>query len=1234
MKIDVDVYKGPLANTKYVQMQQLTTMAIGVRPLLYDLRDTLEWPIEEELIAIRSQVDFYNKCENPSFEEYCFKNPQAKKVNAILSLYHDRKTSSDPLQNGYAKQLMIAMRGLKEAAEKYRVRRIDNIVLRKIKGRIGSAGQCKEDSFIKFLKPQKNKYRDIKSMYEIFIGRKLGENHGIHHRKMYHEVNNEKAYSKLSECFEAKNKKDKQVLFLLKSRLKVIISSFIDTYREIESVWLTSLDLLDYTEKSNKIDKELKLKTRFAIAALLAKFTNLKYLYFVNKNAPKDKKRIIDYLTQDSLNQKTVPPDYAAFTKQLESAIITQPIDSIALLRESHDQFKGEAPNMIESLEKEYRPLSVRMFGIARHFSLKKNIVSEQAGFIKELTTAVIEANAVMSSTFKRGRLEDGLMTLIENYVNKSECSTEKEEFDELNSLVGVCDFRILSSALVRFAEKILRLANYHVLLSSSGNNVKLVDVEVRGIHKEMNDGCTDTPDAKNDSAKYIREDGYFFNYCVKHNYQYTKKIKEEISAYTKVLQAVGNSIIIQVDELESMAQYESKQENMAETERWALEKMLNESSHDNYQNLLDSFIADIQQFERQIVSHKLIKDGLKKDKAEVDIDTLANSKKISEKVLAGWPVSSGLSARKVSAVLETSRFLQENLDGKGGFFSEMIKSESAVTSSELYAEIKAKLENRLNSELLNDSEKKKYKDVISYFEFHCISCTSEKKLRKELLLTIKQDVNERHKKFSVEKESLENAVLTAERKLQQGKRLLKPLDLKIEEETKSILELTNKLVRYKVGKEQLMIIRDRIFDWVSLQAAVSGARLHQKILEELGECESAASKKTDKCIAKEILSTERSASLLYEDVEGIPSIESSEGYGLKAKSRDVLDQLIKYLQYSQIKSIKAYGVDNALSKNLQQALTAALEQRSGMAYLRPAGAWLRSSFPSTSLQADSGAETWRNELSDQALRSIPFGIGEKHANPNFDIVNTNSEIDKQFWQTINTVRVTGAGATNYVIAKDDIGNWYIKSYSSDPKEIIKAAKGLALYNIGDSLNQNLFSSGEDKTNLSVHPLSKLVTNYQLLYLDNSNSRYKEVIAFLKSDSGFNNQLESIANCGKEVSDNEVDKHCELAIKSFKTMQKEISQELEKEHSESNKEANKINEASISAINKYRRSANNFILAISKKMEVGEGVEKERDRIDRMREALFIHLSEILSSYKAMSEEYQKSLDMLLQAAQ
>jgi hypothetical protein len=43
-KIDVDVYKGPLSNHEEVQMERMAVMAIGAKPLLIRLRDSLEWP--------------------------------------------------------------------------------------------------------------------------------------------------------------------------------------------------------------------------------------------------------------------------------------------------------------------------------------------------------------------------------------------------------------------------------------------------------------------------------------------------------------------------------------------------------------------------------------------------------------------------------------------------------------------------------------------------------------------------------------------------------------------------------------------------------------------------------------------------------------------------------------------------------------------------------------------------------------------------------------------------------------------------------------------------------------------------------------------------------------------------------------------------------------------------------------------------------------------------------------
>src|SRR6266536_2084012 len=43
LTIDVDVYKGSMANHEDVQIEQLVSLANGAKPLIIQLRDHLEW---------------------------------------------------------------------------------------------------------------------------------------------------------------------------------------------------------------------------------------------------------------------------------------------------------------------------------------------------------------------------------------------------------------------------------------------------------------------------------------------------------------------------------------------------------------------------------------------------------------------------------------------------------------------------------------------------------------------------------------------------------------------------------------------------------------------------------------------------------------------------------------------------------------------------------------------------------------------------------------------------------------------------------------------------------------------------------------------------------------------------------------------------------------------------------------------------------------------------------------
>ncbi|MEK9630122.1 MAG: Calx-beta domain-containing protein, partial [Nitrospinota bacterium] len=168
--------------------------------------------------------------------------------------------------------------------------------------------------------------------------------------------------------------------------------------------------------------------------------------------------------------------------------------------------------------------------------------------------------------------------------------------------------------------------------------------------------------------------------------------------------------------------------------------------------------------------------------------------------------------------------------------------------------------------------------------------------------------------------------------------------------------------------------------------------------------------------------------------------------------TKEVMDQLIKTLKYEHIQAVRAGGEKSGAVKHLEEALSAAYEHRAGMVAIRPAFAYLRNSFPSTSLQDDADLG-WKNLLRSRVFRGL-FGECKDCQEKNRRRINR--EIDKQFWQNINRIRVSGGGDTNYVLAKDDIGNWTVKNYSADPKDIINSARNLAMFNIGQSMGANL----------------------------------------------------------------------------------------------------------------------------------------------------------------------------------
>lgn len=166
-----------------------------------------------------------------------------------------------------------------------------------------------------------------------------------------------------------------------------------------------------------------------------------------------------------------------------------------------------------------------------------------------------------------------------------------------------------------------------------------------------------------------------------------------------------------------------------------------------------------------------------------------------------------------------------------------------------------------------------------------------------------------------------------------------------------------------------------------------------------------------------------------------------------------VLDRLIDVYESKYREALN--GTDKDKIANALKALDSAKAQRQRLVYIRPPSFYVKNSFPVTSLQGESSQGDWQNMVGQHGVRSMPFAelLVNDNSKAGKERRKMQQEIDKQYWQRINRVRVAGAGATNYVMVKDPIGNWYVKNYGADPKPIIDAAKNMAMFAAGGAIN-------------------------------------------------------------------------------------------------------------------------------------------------------------------------------------
>lgn len=174
---------------------------------------------------------------------------------------------------------------------------------------------------------------------------------------------------------------------------------------------------------------------------------------------------------------------------------------------------------------------------------------------------------------------------------------------------------------------------------------------------------------------------------------------------------------------------------------------------------------------------------------------------------------------------------------------------------------------------------------------------------------------------------------------------------------------------------------------------------------------------------------------------------------GSKVSALQTLDRIEAFLSYTRLDALNRGSTAGA--EQATAALDALMARRERMSYLRPASTYLRSALATTGQQTDPALE-WSNLLWATMKRLLEENDPSKKRER-----EVRGELDKSFWQNVNKVRVSAGGSSNFAIAKDDVGNWYVKAMGGDLEPMVKAAKNLALFNLGGRVDSNLLRIDE-----------------------------------------------------------------------------------------------------------------------------------------------------------------------------
>lgn len=1112
LTVDVDVYKGALVNEEEVQLHQLVALATAAKPMLLQLRDILEWPhtdgkpyaedednhktcskeykkikdwyrskyvsLEEEdyLPVAKPRSGFQQMTKwiteaftgpSPSCQPH-FEDPYARSVNIVLSLYEDIDSTDlypygkkireavgqlrraqnvyeldkqrdqeifDAISKGLKQKTDLGSKLLQDLLDTYKndlldppgeipgkpIRRVDNLM----------------DIFTKLAQEDKNQPKS--TLESILIDNWKGSL-TYHRSQLYDQKLSFRAVWKLlgdkngnvlisgitrKLCIDGKPGDD--ACKRLKERTKQLADAYWDVRLATRELWEETLGLLVRIDRLERERPGLSHALKEKVIKLISKTTDpvliASALDRLGENGTcsvlgstllREWKRICEGdLHKMAWTTRNVDGNRAYFRRVLEEALSSASADTAHFLLTLDSLEKdvppknSEAQTLVKEVNQTNSSRMVRLGLIVSYIT-----GSEERGW-DELKQITDEVNRDLANGLGRGRLSNGLHTLTENYLQLHNGAKNAVDINEQKQLL---------ESLVEFAQKILFLANHEGLSSPPGTSGLILGGAEKFTRGLLGDSITDHS---------------FYGLLGEERADARKK------RYVRVLQAVGNSILFSANELRERERHREQGEKKVAAEVMAarsvyspdpakvLTDLLIELEHDKQvaQTALDDANTrkptideqtETLTNEQRTASHKLAEITRKIDDYQREFTPVESTYQVllhyvSNEDKEKWKTSWG----KIKS--DPDKFLASDGESLG---SKLQVARPGVTSPAKDED--SKFSTAISYIKLPDT-KNAFKEYLKPF-----TITKQSELLDRFITYIKKLENERREQIAGYK--TEHDVQKGEIDRANGK------IVRLKAEAKQISELPKKIDRLETARTEIASVQGGVLKEAEAFKEAKGGipfvspeTIYSLIRSHLEK------KPTDSSQTAQTVLLSRTAP---------PGMPPPDPNSYKSPI-EVMDTVIALLRHRHMEVVERFGEGSPEGKKATEALENAYGHRAGMIYIRPSSAYLRTSFPSTSLQDDPNL-AWDNMLLKQGLRNLPFSSELRDIlNPSVkqDQVLT-SELDKQYWQNINRVRVSGAGRTNQALVKDDVGNWYVKQYFGDTKRIWESAKNLALFSM------------------------------------------------------------------------------------------------------------------------------------------------------------------------------------------